>query len=343
MINYGQPNRLSQVLNIPTKVATVTAEAVTIPAGAAGTLVTVPLQQRPVLNATSTDIAGTGDTSLALTSLVLTTETNIKEDADLANGEFYVDYVNGRIRGRKATTGTTGTATYNTSQVSINSTSNSPSAALGDGAANPTTGSVGANVSFYNGSTWDRGRSGISTIVSSVTGMQNVLPMGQYRSSPGTLTDNQMVMLQVDSTGSLRVVEQKAPGSEDNTNGVTAIAPKPMGGVATYAWSAFANYGANATLNVKGTAANVYSVYCHNLNAAIRYIQLHNTATVPAGGAVPIKSYLVKATDSVFIGSDILGQLGDVFTLGVAFAFSTTEGTYTAGAAGDQVTEIQFK
>lgn len=107
--NYGSRQIIE---NIASEVYVVSAEAVTIPAGAAGSVVTAQLRCRPVINAQGGTIGGMGNTSLALTSLVFTTEVGPKEDADLANGEFWVDYVRGTIRGKKATTGTTATATY---------------------------------------------------------------------------------------------------------------------------------------------------------------------------------------------------------------------------------------
>lgn len=102
------------VKNIPTKLLTVSAESITVPAGIAGTIVDVALQQKPVLNSTFTDTGCLGDTSLSVTSGVFTTEVAPKDDASLANGEFYVDYVAGVIHGKKATTGTSSTASYTT-------------------------------------------------------------------------------------------------------------------------------------------------------------------------------------------------------------------------------------
>lgn len=132
------------------------------------------------------------------------------------------------------------------------------------------------------------------------------------------------------------------PGAEDNTNNVIAVVQRPLA-VSTYGWTLFSDLGANATANVKASAGNVFSIYCHNLNAAVRYIQLHNTATTPAGGAVPTLSFLVAASGVTVIDGAFLGQSGKNFSTGIAFAFSTTETTYTAGTAGDQVTFIHYK
>lgn len=90
----------------------ITSEVVAIAAGAAGTIKTCQLVYRPVLDAAGTDIGGVSDTSIALTSTAFTTEVQPKDDTDLANGEYWVDYQLGRVRGKKADTSTSMTITY---------------------------------------------------------------------------------------------------------------------------------------------------------------------------------------------------------------------------------------
>lgn len=106
----------------------------------------------------------------------------------------------------------------------------------------------------------------------------------------------------------------------------------------------FVNAGANASLNVKASSGNVFSISCVNVNVVTRYIQLHNTATVPAGGDVPVCSWPVVATSGItLIGTDFFTNGGSNFSTGIAFAFSTTLATYTAGSAADQFTIVMFK
>lgn len=215
-------------------------------------------------------------------------------------------------------------------------------AALADAASNPTVTSLGVFNQLFNGTTWDRTRSGLLGAQSSATGMQNILPMGRYNLSAPTLTDGQMINHQLDVSGNLKNVEQFAPGAEDNTNAVYAVAIKPLAG-STYAPSLFKDFGSNATLNVKASSGNVTSVLCQNLNAAIRYLQLHNTATTPSGGAVPFVSIPVPGSSTVIIGQDFFTAHGINFSTGIAFAFSTTSSSYTAGSSADQMTEITYK
>lgn len=106
----------------------------------------------------------------------------------------------------------------------------------------------------------------------------------------------------------------------------------------------FTNLGLNATLNVKPTGGNVFSLICHNANAAARYVQLHNTATVPVTTAgVPIYSFYVPAGAQIGIGSDIFTNAGVNFATGIAFAFSTTRDVYTAATASDGSTVVHYK
>lgn len=104
----------------------------------------------------------------------------------------------------------------------------------------------------------------------------------------------------------------------------------------------FINIGANATLNVKSSTGNIFSLYCNNANAASRYIQIHNTATIPAGGAAPVLSFLIPPTSQIIVGTDFFTNEGLNLSTGIAFAFSTTRDTYTAGSASDQQTSVNY-
>lgn len=185
------------------------------------------------------------------------------------------------------------------------STSGSAPVAAADDMANPTASQVLNYPFLFDGTTWDRWR---GTAVS----------------------------------GAGNVAEQLAPAAEDNTNGIIAQQWKPLA-VSTYTPSLFVDFAANATANVKASLGNVFAIYCHNLNAAVRFLQLHNTATTPGGGAVPRMTFLVPAQSAINLGAEMFTTSGVNFSTGIAFGFSTTEGTYTAGAAADQFTQITYK
>lgn len=124
------------------------------------------------------------------------------------------------------------------------------------------------------------------------------------------------------------------------SNGSLTGAPNT---VAANSPSRFQNLGANATLNVKATPGNVFSLTCYNANAAAQYVQLHNTDTVPSTGVtVPIYCFLVPPASQIIVGTDFFTNNGVNFATGIAFAFSTTRDVYTAATAGDQSTRILY-
>lgn len=165
---------------------------------------------------------------------------------------------------------------------------------------------------------------------------------GVYHSTAPTLTNGQANPIELDTSGNTQVNLNKLIAGENLTDKFLGVNMQPNIS-ATNSWTRFQNLGANATLNVKSTAGALKSIYCINKNVAARYIQIHLTATTPSGGAVPHLSFMIPASGSVLISGDVLGENGYYCTTGIAFAFSTTEATYTAGAAGDQSTTIFYK
>lgn len=96
-------------------------------------------------------------------------------------------------------------------------------ASLADATANPTTTGVAAYNELFNGTTWDRQRSGVTTASSTFTGKANTLPEAIYNTSKPTLTNGQSVMAQCNVNGARDVNEVLAPQYEDNTIGVAKV------------------------------------------------------------------------------------------------------------------------
>lgn len=116
----GNPRRTQ-----PTEVATslrrvssqhvpILAEVVAIPVGGVGAVVNFSFLSGPLTNAAGSDIGGAGDSSLVLTSTAFTTEVAATDDVNLTNGQFWIDYLTGEARGKKADTSTSATAAYGT-------------------------------------------------------------------------------------------------------------------------------------------------------------------------------------------------------------------------------------
>ena len=90
-----------------------TAETIAIPAGNAGTVKNFYLPSSPVANSNGTDVGGYGDSSVSFATGVFDVEVaNNTADADLANGEYWINYLTGEGRGKKKTTGTSEAVTY---------------------------------------------------------------------------------------------------------------------------------------------------------------------------------------------------------------------------------------
>jgi hypothetical protein len=200
---------------------------------------------------------------------------------------------------------------------------------------------VSSRLLGFNSTTWDRLRAGITAVTATLTGWLNTLPWAIFHTTPATRTNTQGGPLEADNAGNLRIADQFAPQYEDNINGVAAVVHKPLA-VSTYSPTKFQNLGANATLNVIASRGNVFSASCHNVTGANLYFQLHNTATVPAGAAVPALTILVPASGEIILGTDFFTQEGLNFATGIAFAISTTEATYTAAGATDHITHIFY-
>lgn len=100
----------------------------------------------------------------------------------------------------------------------------------------------------------------------------------------------------------------------------------------------FSRYQTSATNVINASASYVVCGWVHNRNAGLRYLQIFDRITTPSTGTVPIVSYPVNSTAITRLTvSDFCGgsSNGLLCPTGLAWGFSSTEGTYTAGAAAD--------
>jgi len=460
MTNPNLKSRAGQV-SIPlasTIPETVTAEAVTIPAGAAGTLVNFYLQRKPIYDSHNNYIGGEGDTSVVLTSTAFDNEVSSSTlDAALANGDYWIDYITGKGRGRKKDASASQTATYSvpiynmsietgdieigavelkdgaTDNRAVINAANTARAAtdkvvlvqavdetgavmssttgtlVDDAAFAPATsrvtpagffadetatdsveeGDVGAarmtldrkqigasdilddaafgiGTGYVNGigaladetatDSVDEGDIGLvrmtldrklitqpeGGVAAGAADTKNPIKVGgKYNATAPTLDDGDRGDVNLDVNSNMQVNQRTLQAGEDLSNNVMATTNRKLAS-STYAPLLFTNFGANATLNVKASAGNVFAVSAYNTNAAARFIQIHNTATVPAGAAVPLISHLVPAGTEVILGEDFFSQAGLNFTTGIAFAMSTTLATYTAATAAEGFVEVHY-
>lgn len=287
------------------------------------------LQKVEIFNYSSSLTFGTGTTATEEVACPREYSKSKKAQIDyairyLSNGQYIVDYQRGWVIVKKADTTASETITYN---VWV-STASGPAGLASD-----------VNVTKLAGQAVQQG---VTTPTSTLTGVQNVLPEAVYNATPTVRTEGQGGVFQATVNGDVKIAESYLNQSIDNNNGVTQVLTKPIAN-AQYSWTRFKNLGANATLNVKATGGNVRSVACFNANAAVRYLQLHDTATTPGAGAVPVNTFPMAASGGfVREGADFFGDAGSNFVNGIAFAVSTTRDTYTAATAADHATYINF-
>lgn len=246
---------------------------------------------------------------------------------------------------------------YSTSSSAVTVTADtefSAAAALADNTANPTTTLVGAMVMAYDGTTWDRVRGtaegGLNVQgpqahdAALVTTTQPLIAGGRAAdptSLPTAVAAGDASYVGTSLQQEVLVYLSRLISGEDQTNNSLITVAKPIA-TSTYAFTQYQNLGAAVSAAIKTSSGNVFSISCHNENASDRYFQLHDSISAPAAAAVPKHSFLVSTNNQIIIGVDFFGQQGLHFSTGIAFGFSTTKDTYTAGAAGDHSSFVNY-
>jgi len=91
---------------------------------------------------------------------------------------------------------------------------------------------------------------------------------------------------------------------------------------------------------VKTSAGAVYAISCFNASSSLAFFQIHDKATAPVNGDVPIKSIPVFANGATVFGSDIFGAGGLTCSTGIAWAFSSTRATLTLAVGSDKTSWV---
>lgn len=213
----------------------------------------------------------------------------------------------------------------------------SVTSALGDSGNN----SLAVGSYLYDGSNEVRVRSAINATNSTGTGITAASLVGQFDDvSPTVITENQFGNVRMNSARQLYSDLGTLLAGEDLTNNVSAITQKPIAAV-TYAPLLYAPMTQVTKANIKASAGNVFSIYITNDNAAVRYFQLHDKATAPAGTNVPLISVKVPAGTAnnpgvLILDNSFFTSAGLFFTTGVGWAISTTFATFTDAATNTE-------
>lgn len=223
-----------------------------------------------------------------------------------------------RLRSAEAVTGTSGTGLLGAGGLMYDGANwirIRGVGAAGDGTAN----ALAVGGYGYNGSTFDRLRAGAQSNATAATGYLAALGVGQYNATAPTITDTRYNHFQLDSRGNQKVV--------DGAYEVGTV------------FNAVLN---DVDISVKASAGYLLSIRVSNINAAIRYLQIHNKATAPAGGDTPILSFPIPAGSAtnpvaVTFGVDDFGPGGLSCSTGIAIGVSTAAATFTAATTTDHV------
>lgn len=310
-----------------TKLTSIAGETVTFANGVAGTTQQIKLDYDGIMSSKGDRVGIDGDSSISWTGgTVLTTEvpwrfknTEGKDDdtnrlATLANGEYMVDYENGYILGKNAitTSSTTDTIAYDvrlgvsttvaggggdasaakqdTGNASLSSIDGkiAAGAAGADGESNATTmGSLYSRLKGFNGTTWDRLRTAVTTVSATLTGFLNTLPWAIYNATPTVRTEAQGGPLQADANGSLRTTQTTAIAGEDFTNNVLRVEGQFSGTQCTGDTQVKASAGFVHAIIVQSTdavpTAGTIILYDNTAESGTQVVNLDIKATAPVG------------------------------------------------------------
>jgi len=107
----------------------------------------------------------------------------------------------------------------------------------------------------------------------------------------------------------------------------------------TYSLTPYISAALETSAVIKASAGTLYGAYMTNTNAAVRYFQVFNSATVPADAATPALTFPVQPAATFSFDT---GKFSNYFSAGISVCISTTLATKTLGAA-EALFYVQYK
>jgi hypothetical protein len=211
------------------------------------------------------------------------------------------------------------------------------------------TSSIRSRLIGFNGTTWDRIRVGVTGAVSAVTGWTNVLPGAQYLAANPTLTDTQFSTLLLTISGFLKTSLGDLIAGENLTDAVLHVMPKAMTS-STGSWTAYnstATLVGTAGISVKAAAGRLASIRATSTNTTVQhYLLLCDKASAPVANDVAVASVAIPALTAASIATtgvlDFAAAGGKYFSLGVAYAISTTPQKVTLAGALEFAVQAEY-
>jgi hypothetical protein len=263
----------------------------------------------------------TGNTSVASIDTKLTSQATAAKQDTLATAVAATN--------TKLDTAHTDLAAGNVSTASIDAKI-SAAAVPSDAMDNATTmGALRARLQAFNGTTWDRLRSAVTTVSATLTGFANTLPWGLFHAAPVTRTEGQGGPFETDAKGNLRTSEQAPPAYENVADASVQCHEKPATSAAFNAIPYDIITIANAGV-VKAAPGNLYRLYITNDDAAANVYALVNKATTPVNGDTAVM-FLYVPTKTTMV---LEWKFGKRFSAGIGWAQVTAiAATITLGTA----------
>lgn len=167
-----------------------------------------------------------------------------------------------------------------------------------------------SRISGFNGTTWDRIRTGITSVATSVLGYLNVIAVTIYRATPISRTDGQSGPIEGDGLGNVKTTQATNTAGEDIINDVMKVEQR----------FSYANMTTQTTTVIKGASGFLHSITFNKPLAAGVVTIYDNTA----GSGTVIGTITFPAT-----------LLTDVGTYTYDVSFGTGLTIVTSGATQD--------